>query len=87
MLGIDPAISNAFRRILIAEVPTMAIEHVFFVNNTSIITVRLVCKACPLLTLIERYLNQNRLTCLCFAGRSFSASAWPYTTECRPKIV
>ena len=45
MVGIDPAIANAFRRILIAEVPTMAIEHVFYVNNTSIITVRPVCKA------------------------------------------
>ena len=39
MVGIDPAIANAFRRILIAEVPTMAIEHVFYINNTSIITV------------------------------------------------
>lgn len=44
MVGIDPAIANAFRRILIAEVPTMAIEHVFYVNNTSIITVSQVCK-------------------------------------------
>ena len=43
MVGIDPAIANAFRRILIAEVSTMAIEHVFFVNNTSIITVSLTC--------------------------------------------
>ena len=39
MVGIDPAIANAFRRILIAEVPSMAIEHVFYINNTSIITV------------------------------------------------
>lgn len=38
MVGIDPALANAFRRILIAEVPTMAIEHVFYINNTSIIT-------------------------------------------------
>lgn len=37
MSGISPAIANAFRRILIAEVPTMAIEKVFVVNNTSII--------------------------------------------------
>ncbi|PNH12481.1 DNA-directed RNA polymerases I and III subunit RPAC1 [Tetrabaena socialis] len=37
MIGVDPAIANALRRILIAEVPTMAIEHVFVVNNTSII--------------------------------------------------
>uniref|UniRef100_A0A7N0T814 DNA-directed RNA polymerases I and III subunit RPAC1 n=2 Tax=Kalanchoe fedtschenkoi TaxID=63787 RepID=A0A7N0T814_KALFE len=35
MIGIDPAIANAFRRILIAEVPTMAIEKVLVANNTS----------------------------------------------------
>ncbi|KAK7859863.1 dna-directed rna polymerases i and iii subunit rpac1 [Quercus suber] len=37
MIGIDPALANAFRRILIAEVPTMAIEKVFIANNTSLI--------------------------------------------------
>mmetsp|Transcript_31967 Transcript_31967/g.79063 ORF Transcript_31967/g.79063 Transcript_31967/m.79063 type:complete len:423 (+) Transcript_31967:320-1588(+) len=37
MQGISPAIANAFRRILIAEVPTMAIEKVFIVNNTCIV--------------------------------------------------
>ncbi|KAG2450268.1 hypothetical protein HYH02_004779 [Chlamydomonas schloesseri] len=37
MIGCDPAIANALRRILIAEVPTVAIEHVFMINNTSII--------------------------------------------------
>mmetsp|Transcript_5010 Transcript_5010/g.18184 ORF Transcript_5010/g.18184 Transcript_5010/m.18184 type:complete len:353 (-) Transcript_5010:806-1864(-) len=37
LIGIDPAIANALRRILISEVPTMAIEHVYIVNNTSII--------------------------------------------------
>ena len=34
MIGIDPAIANAFRRILLSEVPTMAIEKVFILNNT-----------------------------------------------------
>uniref|UniRef100_A0A383VU15 DNA-directed RNA polymerases I and III subunit RPAC1 n=2 Tax=Tetradesmus obliquus TaxID=3088 RepID=A0A383VU15_TETOB len=37
MIGADPALANALRRILISEVPTVAIEHVFIVNNTSII--------------------------------------------------
>ena len=37
MIGVDPSISNAFRRILIAEVPTMAIEKVYIHNNTSVI--------------------------------------------------
>ncbi|TPX64825.1 DNA-directed RNA polymerase [Spizellomyces sp. 'palustris'] len=36
MIGVDAAIANAFRRILIGEVPTMAIEKVYIMNNTSI---------------------------------------------------
>lgn len=37
LIGIDAAVANAFRRILIAEIPTLAIEYVFINNNTSII--------------------------------------------------
>eukprot|EP00824_Muranothrix_gubernata_P022841 TRINITY_DN5746_c0_g1_i1.p1 TRINITY_DN5746_c0_g1~~TRINITY_DN5746_c0_g1_i1.p1 ORF type:complete len:318 (+),score=73.07 TRINITY_DN5746_c0_g1_i1:117-956(+) len=37
MIGVDAPIANAFRRILIAEAPTMAIEKVFITNNTSIL--------------------------------------------------
>ncbi|CAH3178811.1 unnamed protein product [Porites lobata] len=37
MVGVDAAIANALRRILLAEVPTMAIEKVFIYNNTSIL--------------------------------------------------
>eukprot|EP00200_Dunaliella_tertiolecta_P003046 CAMPEP_0202357010 /NCGR_PEP_ID=MMETSP1126-20121109/11221_1 /ASSEMBLY_ACC=CAM_ASM_000457 /TAXON_ID=3047 /ORGANISM="Dunaliella tertiolecta, Strain CCMP1320" /LENGTH=360 /DNA_ID=CAMNT_0048949831 /DNA_START=77 /DNA_END=1159 /DNA_ORIENTATION=+ len=36
LIGVDPAIANSLRRILLAEVPTVAIEHVFMINNTSI---------------------------------------------------
>ncbi|KAK9836093.1 hypothetical protein WJX81_000618 [Elliptochloris bilobata] len=36
LIGIDPAIANAFRRILISDLPTMAVEHVFIINNTSV---------------------------------------------------
>jgi len=36
MVGVDAPIANALRRILIAEIPTMAIEKVFIYNNTSI---------------------------------------------------
>ncbi len=39
LIGSNAAIANALRRILIAEVPTMAIEHVYIINNTSIIAV------------------------------------------------
>ncbi|KYR01464.1 RNA polymerase III subunit [Tieghemostelium lacteum] len=37
MIGVDAPIANALRRILIAEVPTMAIEKVYIINNTSLI--------------------------------------------------
>ncbi|KAJ0982020.1 hypothetical protein J5N97_010275 [Dioscorea zingiberensis] len=37
MIGINASLANAFRRILIAEVPTMAIDNVLMVNNTSVI--------------------------------------------------
>ncbi|KAJ9142086.1 DNA-directed RNA polymerases I and III subunit RPAC1 [Pleurostoma richardsiae] len=37
LIGIDASIANALRRILIAEIPTLAIENVFIENNTSVI--------------------------------------------------
>ncbi len=36
-MGVDASIANAFRRILLAEVATVAIEHVFVYQNTSIV--------------------------------------------------
>ena len=37
LIGLDAAIANAFRRILIAEIPTLAIENVYIRSNDSII--------------------------------------------------
>ncbi|KAL1972805.1 hypothetical protein VTN31DRAFT_6347 [Thermomyces dupontii] len=37
LIGLDASIANAFRRILIDEVPTLAPEYVFIQNNTSVI--------------------------------------------------
>lgn len=37
MVGVEPPLANALRRILIAEIPTMAIEKVNMWQNTSII--------------------------------------------------
>ncbi|KAL9267732.1 DNA-directed RNA polymerases I and III subunit RPAC1-like protein [Drosera capensis] len=37
MIGIDAALANALRRILITEVPTMAFEKILIANNTSVI--------------------------------------------------
>ena len=37
LIGIDASVANAFRRIMIAELPSLAIEYCFVNNNTSII--------------------------------------------------
>lgn len=37
LIGVGPAIANAYRRIMMAEVPTVSIEHCFIYNNTSVI--------------------------------------------------
>jgi len=37
MIGVDAAFANSIRRIMISDVPSMAIEKVFIYNNTSII--------------------------------------------------
>ena len=37
LVGVDASLANALRRIMLAEVPTVAIEHVWIQDNTSII--------------------------------------------------
>lgn len=37
IIGIDFSLANAFRRIMLAEVPSMAVDRVFIYNNTSVI--------------------------------------------------
>ena len=37
LVGVDASIANALRRIMIADVPTMCIEHVYVLNNTSVV--------------------------------------------------
>jgi DNA-directed RNA polymerase I and III subunit RPAC1 len=39
MIGYDPVIVNAIRRILLSEVPAMAIEKVHLYQNTSVMQV------------------------------------------------
>ena len=43
LIGVDPSFSNAIRRILISDVPSMAIEKVRILNNTSVIQVHHRC--------------------------------------------
>lgn len=44
LIGIDAAVANAFRRIMIAEIPSLAIETVFVHNNTSVIQDEVLCQ-------------------------------------------
>ncbi|EFX04242.1 DNA-directed RNA polymerase 1 and 3 subunit [Grosmannia clavigera kw1407] len=37
LIGVDASIANAFRRIMISEIPTVAIETAYIDNNTSVI--------------------------------------------------
>lgn len=37
LVHVDTSIANAFRRIMISEVPAVAAEYVYFLNNTSVI--------------------------------------------------
>lgn len=37
LIGLDASLANAFRRILISEIPTLAVENVFIENNTSVV--------------------------------------------------
>lgn len=43
LIGIDASVANAFRRILVAEIPTLAIEDVWVTNNTSVIQDEVLC--------------------------------------------
>ncbi|XP_063902612.1 DNA-directed RNA polymerases I and III subunit RPAC1-like [Zophobas morio] len=43
LVGVDAAIANAFRRICLVEMPTMAIEKVWIFNNTSVMPDEVLC--------------------------------------------
>ncbi|KAG2161829.1 DNA-directed RNA polymerases I and III 40 kDa polypeptide [Aureobasidium pullulans] len=43
LVGIDASVANAYRRIMLSEIPTVAIEDVFVYDNTSIIQDEVLC--------------------------------------------
>ncbi|TKX23466.1 DNA-directed RNA polymerases I and III subunit RPAC1 [Elsinoe australis] len=51
LVGVDASVANAFRRIMIAEIPTLAIEEVYVYNNTSIIQDEVLCHRLGLIPL------------------------------------
>lgn len=43
LIGVHPSFANTLRRILLSDVPSMAIEKVHVYNNTSIIQDEVLC--------------------------------------------
>lgn len=43
LIGVEAPIANSLRRILISEVPTMAFENIYLMNNTSIVQDEVLC--------------------------------------------
>ena len=50
--GVDPPLANALRRILISEIPTMAIELVNVYQNTSVIPDEVLCHRLGLIPIL-----------------------------------
>lgn len=59
LVGVDASLANALRRTLIAEVPTVAIEHVYVWTNTSIVQDEVLAHR---LGLVPLAVDPNRLT-------------------------
>ncbi|KAM0681851.1 DNA-directed RNA polymerases I and III subunit RPAC1 [Mitosporidium daphniae] len=59
LVGVDSSIANAIRRILIAEIPTVAIEKVYILNNTSIVQDEILAQR---LGLIPIFIDPRRLS-------------------------
>ncbi|MBS7626360.1 DNA-directed RNA polymerase subunit D [Candidatus Bathyarchaeota archaeon] len=64
--GITPAFANTLRRIMIAEVPTMAIDDVIIIENTSILFDEVLAHRLgliPLVTDLDTYTLPDRCDC------------------------
>ncbi|KAL1207588.1 DNA-directed RNA polymerases II, IV and V subunit 3 [Cardamine amara subsp. amara] len=64
MIGINAPMANAFRRILLAELPSMAIEKVFVANNTSLVQDEVLAQRLGLIPIaadprLFEYLSEN----------------------------
>lgn len=58
LVNVTPALANAFRRLMISEVPSMAIEKVYIYNNTSIIQDEILAHRLGLIPLKGNIMNR-----------------------------
>lgn len=70
LVGLDASIANALRRVLMAEVPTVAIESVYVWNNTSIVVDEVLSHR---LGLVPLKIDPERLA---FRGSELSCSSF-----------
>lgn len=84
MVGVDASIANAIRRTLIAEVPTVAIEHVYIWNNTSIIQDEVLSHR---LGLVPLAIDPSRLTFkMDDEANDQNTVVFNLKTECKKKV-
>ena len=80
MVGVDAAIANAVRRVLLSEVPTMAIEKVFINNNTSIIQDEVLAHRLGLIPIKADPRRFNMLPPGMLINREYSCSSYDLCT-------
>ncbi|KAK5116300.1 hypothetical protein LTR85_009272 [Meristemomyces frigidus] len=84
LVGVDASIANAYRRILLSEIPTLAIEDVFIFDNTTIIQDEVLAHRLGLIPLTG---GQEGLTWLRWYRKpppkdDFASQAtWPYDVD------
>jgi DNA-directed RNA polymerase subunit D len=88
--GVTPAFANAIRRIMIAEVPTMAIDDVMIVENTSVMYDEILAHRLgliPLTTDMETYVLPEKCDCKSELGCSKCRASFTLEVEAQDETV
>jgi DNA-directed RNA polymerase subunit D len=88
--GASPAFANALRRIMIAEVPSMAIDDVIIVENTSVIYDEILAHRfglIPLTTDLDAYVLPEECTCKSELGCNKCRVVFTLEAEAIDKVV